>query len=232
MNQGGDIDEGMLGEFVSLYDTNHDLEDSHSVPTSHVNTDVTSGHSRLQNKDKEQHKKKKKPHRNENVKHANRTHPFLPRNYEDEDEVSTPPQQGPQQYSNYQQLPNYQSQSPQVVYVPVYENQNMQMNGQLMGPQPNPQFYQQGVQGGSYFQQPQGSQIQFGQQPQFVQTQFAQGQQFAQMNPQVQYVQQPMQYMQQIAPVQGGFYQQNVRMQMPSQVGMGLNQVPTLVYLS
>lgn len=50
INDNGSIEDGMLGEFVSLYDSNADPDGDNTVPLSRVNTAAAPISSRLQNK--------------------------------------------------------------------------------------------------------------------------------------------------------------------------------------
>lgn len=216
VNEGGQIEGGMLGEYVSLYDTNSDPEHPSTVPQSHTNTDPKPATSATKNDEDQQPQRiqTKKTRIQTNTKPEeeshNTTEPIVP--------VQNMQQQGVYQDSN----------SAQIIYVPVYleQPQTQQvipplMNGQYQNPsyvqQPNTQYQYVQVQS-----QPQ-QQVQYVQQP--VQ--------------QVQYIQQPAQYQQVSYTSQQNYgYQQpvyiqstpSVQPQMSNFVGMGSNQVPTLIY--
>lgn len=212
VNQGGEIQEGMLGEYVSLYDTRNDADNSHTVTTSKTNSDVTSSSSKEQSKSssndtqkplsKEENSKNEGNQNNaqintgQNMGYVNTNQGFV---------------QAGIQSNLYPQQAGYQ----QVMYVPVLVQstgqQNGLVNGQLISNMNNYQPVQQNMQQLGQpimYYQP----VNTGMQAQYVQP--------LQTGQQVQYVQQQA-YTQQ--PMSG--------MQMSNSVGMGMNQVPTLVYL-
>lgn len=160
--------------------------------------------------------------------------------------------------NNYQQQYPVMMQQPQMMIVPVYpQNMNQQMDASMTGQfqdGSNAQFLPAGQQ--SYVQQPmqqpmQGQAVAYMPQPvQYVQqpvqympqpVQYVQQPQMQSGQQGVGYVQQPqmqMQTGQEQQTQQGGYIQQPFMMaqpaagQVPGMVGMGMNQVPTLVYVS
>ena len=227
VNEGGSIEGGMLGEYISLYDTNSDSEHPSTVPESHTNTDPRPPTSATKNnEDQETRRTQVKKNR---LQSKSKSKAKLQNTTE-----SSVPVQNAQQQTTGQD-----SNSAQIIYVPVYTQspQNQQVvppliNGQYQNPsyvqQPNVQY--------QYVQAPQQQQVVYvqapPQQPSQQQQQVMYVQQPVQQAQQPQYIQQPVQYQQ---PIQ---YQQPMYIQTapaaPSQmsnfVGMGMNQVPTLMY--
>ncbi|CAI2358945.1 unnamed protein product [Moneuplotes crassus] len=250
VNDNGSIEDGMLGEFVSLYDSNIDPDGDNTVPLSRVNTVAAPASNRLQTKNNEttiNESDEMSQDQNESLNQPNPSttfqgqpilqnpqNNFLPQSYQ------VPPlNENPQQY----QMGMPQSQ-PQVVYVPVYTQDMSQQFNPMMGG------------GQAQFQENNNAQFMPNAQPQFMQQAYPQQQmQFTQS--QMMYPQQQMQYpqqQQQFMPQnnqgmqqnsqgmgqsqQAGYIQQPFMMtqptgfQVPGIVGMGMNQVPTLVYLN
>lgn len=216
VNEGGQIEGGMLGEYVSLYDTNSDPEHPSTVPESHTNTDPRPPTTATKN-DEDQQPQRIQSNQNRIQTNAvpeaepqNATKPILP-------------------VQNWQQQNTVvDSNSAQIIYVPVYLEQPQ--NQQVIPPLMNGQY-----QNPSYVQQPNT-------QYQYVQVQSQPQQQIQYVQQPVQYVQQPVQY-QQVSYTSQPNYSQNgyqqpvyiqsapsVQPQMSSYVGMGSNQVPTLIY--
>jgi hypothetical protein len=212
VNQGGEIQEGMLGEYVSLYDTHNDADNPHLVTTSKTNSDVTSSSSKDQSKSNSNDTKKpvskEENSKNEVNQNNAQMNPGQNMGYVNTNQGFV---QAGIQSNLYPQQGAYQ----QVMYVPVLVQATGQqsglVNGQLISNMNNFQPVQQNMQQMGQpmvYYQP----VNTGMQAQYVQN--------MQTGQQMQYTQQQV-YMQQ--PVSG--------MQMSNSVGTGMNQVPTLVYL-
>jgi len=171
----------MLGEFVSLYDTAHDLEDPNSVTTSHTNSEPRSRPNRIQQNIEIDSKTSLRSNSNQGEDQQ-------PQNVTMDQNLNQPApptvtQESQQMYyqpmNNLQQGPYNQGQSAQITYIPVY----MTPSGQVFQGQQNQQIVQQNLQNPGYPQQPQmAQQRQYVQQPQFVQSQFTQPQGYQQQN--------------------------------------------------
>ena len=201
INDHGSIENGMLGEFVNLYDSNIDPDADNTVPLSQINTVAAPTSNRIQTSNSDNFP---------GSASMNETRPET----ETIDNFGSifgtnQPVQSSVYYNALQQPVQGEVSQPQGAFLPSnsevpvqqnFEDLSGTVNGQPMFqgnnlvqyPQnPQPQYLQQVVQ---YEQQP----VQYGQQQvQYGQQQVQYGQQQVQYNQQpVQYLQQPVQYVQ------------------------------------
>jgi hypothetical protein len=194
VNEGGEIEGGMLGEYVNLYDTNSDSENPSAVPESHTNTDPKPTGSTGETVGEQQPQRSQQKIRRGQVN----TEPKV--EAQNITTKSSYAQNGQEQ--EYLQSSN----NDQNTYVPIYNQQvipplidnqyqNSNYNQQPVGQQ-QVQYVQQPQQQVQYVQQPQ-QQVQYVQQPQqqvqYVQQPQQQTQYVQQPQQQTQYVQQPQQ---------------------------------------
>lgn len=199
VNEGGEIEGGMLGEYVNLYDTNSDSENPSAVPESHTNTDPKPTGSTGETVGGQQPQRSQQKIRRGQVNA--------------EPKVEAQNNTAKSSYARNGQENEYSqsSNNDQNTYVPGY-NQRTQ-NQQVIPPLIDNQY-----QNSNYVQQPVGQQqTQYVQQPQQQQAQYVQ----AQPQQQVQYVQaqpqQQTQYIQQTQYVQQPQQQQTQYVQQPQQ---------------
>ena len=211
VSQGGSVDEGMLGEYVTLYDTKEDTKDPNTVATSQTNqADPGRKESRTRQLNNNSTKLQTGLSRSEETNNLQPTS-----NNNNAQAFSNVIQQNYAPQARIQNMqPNYypQNTNPQIVYVPVatnYQNQNpvnLQYTAQMGSNVMYQPVYTQPVQqapaqvvymnGQAYTLQPVG-------------------QQYAQAN----YLQSPL-------PMNNAMNMQPAY----AYVGNGLNQVPTLIY--
>jgi hypothetical protein len=177
VNEGGEIEGGMLGEYVNLYDTNSDFENPSAVPESHTNTDPRPTGSTGETVGEQQ------PQRSQQKIRRGQVNAEPKVEAQNNTAASSYARNG--QENEYSQSSN----NDQNTYVPGY-NQRTQ-NQQVIPPLIDNQY-----QNSNYVQQPAGQQqTQYVQQPAQQQVQYvqAQPQQQTQYIQQTQYVQQPQQ---------------------------------------
>jgi hypothetical protein len=197
VNEGGEIEGGMLGEYVNLYDTNSDSENPSAVPESHTNTDPKPTGSTGETAEEQQPQRSQQKIKRGQVNTGPKVEAqnitatsFYGQNGQEQDYL---------QSSNNDQN-TYVSGYNQQVIPPLIDNryQNSNYNQQPVGQQ-QVQYVQQPQQQVQYVQQPQ-QQTQYvqqsQQQTQYVQQPQQQAQYFEQPQQQVQYVQQPQQQIQ------------------------------------